>query len=194
MKLIWTSAGMLLLVGAMLLTGMSGKQQPETLPKAHLALPLGSKAELKQQGSHLRTIDPFEIDIIPSGRPVSRTYQLGSVFGMRKHPILGVDKMHQGIDFPAPTGTPVLATAAGKVVKAYYGADSSSYGNHIMIWHDEEYQTKYAHLSEISVAIDQIVSEGDTIGYVGNTGRSTNAHLHYEVIRDGVFVDPEEYL
>ncbi len=194
MKFIWTSAGILLLIGATLLTGMSGKQQPDTPPRQHLALTVGSKIELKQQGSHLRPIDPFEIDIIPTGRPVPPTYHLSSVFGMRKHPILGVDKMHQGIDFPAPTGTPVLATAAGKVVKAYLGADSSSYGNHLMIWHDEEYQTRYAHLSQLIVTVDEIVSEGDTIGYVGNTGRSTNAHLHYEVIRDGVYVDPEEYL
>ncbi len=194
MKFIWTSAGILLLAIATILTGMSGKQVPKPLPKQHLALPVGTKAELKQQGAHLRPIDPFEIDIIPTGRPVPKDYHFSSPFGMRKHPILGVDKMHQGIDFPAPTGTPVLATAAGKVVKAYHGADSSSYGNHILIWHDEEYQTRYAHLSQLYVSVDQIVSEGDTIGFVGNTGRSTNAHLHYEVIRDGSHVDPEEYL
>ncbi|MDP5171737.1 MAG: M23 family metallopeptidase [Bacteroidia bacterium] len=194
MKLLWTSAGVVLLAGATLLSGMSGKQQPQALPLQHLALPMGSMTMLKSQASHIRPIDPFEIDIVPTTRPVPEGFPLGSVFGMRKHPILGVDKMHQGIDFPAPTGTPVLATAAGKVILAFSGADSSSFGNHIRIWHDEEYETLYAHLSELYVIENDIVSEGDTIGYVGNTGRSTNAHLHYEVIRDGVHVDPEDYL
>ncbi|GAB4413306.1 MAG: hypothetical protein OHK0039_20100 [Bacteroidia bacterium] len=149
--------------------------------------------QLKGQQVHLRTIDPFDIDIIPTSRPLPDGYPLGSVFGMRLHPILGVNKMHLGIDFPAPMGTPVLATATGRVNKVATIADSSSYGMHIMIEHDEIYCTLYAHLSSVIVEAGQIVEEGDTIGFVGTTGRSTNPHLHYEVIRDGEQVNPEEY-
>lgn len=148
---------------------------------------------LKEQQTHLRTIDPFDIDIVPSSRPVPEGYPLGSMFGMRKHPILGVNKMHQGIDFPAPIGTPVLATATGRVSKLIMAGDSSTYGTHIMLEHDELYCTIYAHLSGVTVEPGQIVEEGDTIGFVGSTGRSTNPHLHYEVIRDGEPVDPEDY-
>ncbi len=194
MKLVWTSVGVVLLLGAMFLTGMSPKPQQPVLSKLHLALPTGSMDMLKSQASHLRPINPFIIDIIPTSRPIPEGIPVGSMFGMRKHPVLGVDKMHQGLDFPAPAGTPVLATAAGMVTKAFFGADSSSYGNHVTIWHDEEYQTLYAHLSRLHVTENQVVSEGDTIGYVGNTGRSTNPHLHYEVIHDGVNVDPEDFL
>jgi murein DD-endopeptidase MepM/ murein hydrolase activator NlpD len=145
------------------------------------------------QQAHLRTIDPVDIDIVPTSRPIPEGIPLSSIFGMRKHPILGVDKMHKGVDFPAPLGTPVLATATGRVTKAVTLADSSSYGKHLWLIHDEEYVTVYAHLQELNVALDDIVEEGDTIGFVGNTGRSTNPHLHYEVIRDGRHMDPEEY-
>jgi len=149
---------------------------------------------LKVQQAHMRTIDPFEIDIIPTSRPVPDGVPLSSMFGMRKHPILKVEKMHAGIDFPAPTGTPVMATATGRVNKLVQGNDSSSYGNHIVLEHDEIFCTLYAHLSKVAVTPGQIVEEGDTIGFVGSTGRSTNPHLHYEVIRDGLRVDPEDFL
>lgn len=148
---------------------------------------------MKIQQAHLRTIDPFEIEIVPTSRPIPDGYPLGSVFGMRKHPILKVDKMHKGIDFPAPLGTPVLATATGKVGTVVSRSDSSSFGKHIKLEHDEEFCTLYAHLSGIAVRRGQIVEEGDTIGFVGSTGRSTNPHLHYEVIRDGMNMDPEDY-
>ena len=148
---------------------------------------------MKIQQAHLRTIDPFEIEIVPTSRPIPRGIPLSSTFGMRKHPILGVDKMHTGVDFPAKNGTPVLATATGRVGKLVNDSDDSSYGKHIKLEHDEEYVTLYAHLSGIVVKLGQIVEEGDTIGFVGNTGRSTNPHLHYEVIRDGVHLDPEDF-
>ena len=153
-----------------------------------------STALLKHQQSHLRTIDPLDIDIVPTIKPVPAGVPLSSAFGMRKHPILGVDKMHLGIDFPAPAGTPVLATATGRAERVYTHGDHNSYGNHIILQHDEVYQTLYAHLSEIAVEPGQIVEEGDTIGYVGSTGRSTNDHLHYEVLEKGVRVDPKDFL
>ena len=149
---------------------------------------------LKGQQAHLRTIDPLDIDIVPTSKPVPAGVPLSSAFGMRKHPILGVDKMHLGIDFPAPAGTPVLATATGRAERVYTFGDSSSYGNHIILQHDEVYQTLYAHLSDVAVVPGQIVEEGDTIGYVGSTGRSTNDHLHYEVLENGARVDPQDFL
>jgi len=149
---------------------------------------------LKGQQAHLRTIDPRDIDIIPTLRPVPAGIPLSSAFGMRRHPILGVDKMHLGIDFPAPAGTPVLATATGRAKIVYTLGDSSSYGNHIILSHDEVFESLYAHLSEVNVLPGQIVEEGDTIGFVGNTGRSTNDHLHYEVIKNGSRVDPKDFL
>ncbi|MCI4671304.1 MAG: M23 family metallopeptidase [Bacteroidia bacterium] len=152
------------------------------------------KKDLKVQQAHLRTIDPFDIDIIPTSRPVPEGVPLSSMFGMRNHPILKVEKMHTGIDFPAPTGTPVMATATGRVNKLVLGNDSSSYGKHIILEHDEIFCTLYAHLSRVNVIPGQIVEEGDTIGFVGSTGRSTNPHLHYEVIRDGIRIDPEDFL
>ena len=142
----------------------------------------------------MRTIDPLEIEIVPTRRPVPAGVPLSSAFGMRKHPILKVDKMHTGIDFPAPAGTPVLATATGRAESIYHVGDSSSYGNHIILTHDEVYQSLYAHLSKIAVKPGQIVEEGDTIGFVGSTGRSTNPHLHYEVLKNGQRVDPEDFL
>ncbi|RMG66379.1 MAG: M23 family metallopeptidase [Bacteroidetes bacterium] len=184
-----------LTVGAFLLLSQSsspsvaaGTSKQAQIEQAQALLPA-----LKAQQAHLRTIDPFDIDIVPSSRPVPEGYPLGSMFGMRKHPILGVNKMHQGIDFPAPKGTPVLATATGRVRKLITEGDSSTYGTHIMLEHDELYCTVYAHLSGVTVVPGQIVEEGDTIGFVGSTGRSTNPHLHYEVIRDGEPVDPEDY-
>ncbi len=151
-------------------------------------------AQLKGQQVHLRPINPRDIEIVPARRPVPAGVPLSSAFGMRKHPILGVDKMHTGIDFPAPAGTPVLATATGRAEEVHHLGDSSSYGNYIILVHDEVYQTLYAHLSDVVVEPGQIIEEGDTIGYVGNTGRSTSAHLHYEVIANGERIDPEDFL
>ncbi|MEL6674032.1 MAG: M23 family metallopeptidase [Bacteroidota bacterium] len=165
-----------------------------TQTERFLANPHESSANMKAQQAHLRTIDPFDIDVMPTSRPIPDRFPLGSVFGMRKHPILKVDRMHKGIDFGAPAGTPVLATATGRISRATFKSDSSSYGKHIIIEHDEEYSSLYAHLSGLVVKQGQIVEEGDTIGFVGSTGMSTNPHLHYEVIFDGRRVDPENYL
>ncbi|MDX2248335.1 MAG: M23 family metallopeptidase [Bacteroidia bacterium] len=166
---------------------------PTSKSKQNLADGQEPGGMMKIQQAHLRTIDPFDIDIVPTSRPIPKGVPLGSVFGMRKHPILGVDKMHQGVDFPAPSGTPVLATATGKVGWIVNSADSSSYGKYVKLIHDEEYCTLYAHLSGIVVTPGQIVEEGDTLGFVGTTGRSTNPHLHYEVIMDGEHLDPEDF-
>ena len=107
--------------------------------------------------------------------------RLSSKFGMRKHPILGYNKMHKGTDFAARRGTPIMASGSGVVEKArWFGA----YGKYIRIRHNSTYKTAYAHLSKFGRGIKEgkKVRQGQIIGYVGSTGRSTGPHLHYEVL------------
>lgn len=127
----------------------------------------------------------------PSMRPLGPDYEMNSGFGKRMHPIFKVLKMHKGVDFRAPLGTPVYATSDGTVIKAKY--NNKGYGNHIIIQHDEVYQTKYAQLHSIEVKEGQLVKKGTLIGKVGSSGDSTGPHLHYEVIKNGEHVDPIAY-
>jgi murein DD-endopeptidase MepM/ murein hydrolase activator NlpD len=115
--------------------------------------------------------------------------RLSSRFGMRRHPILGYNRMHQGVDFAAPTGTPIYAAGAGKVEIA---KRNGGYGKYIRIRHTGEYSTAYAHLSSFAkgIAPGRRVRQGQVIGYVGTTGRSTGPHLHYEVLRRGAQINP----
>lgn len=115
--------------------------------------------------------------------------RLSSGFGMRFHPILGYSRMHQGVDFAAPTGTPVLASASGRVTQAGWGG---GYGNLIVIDHGRGLKTRYAHLHRMNVRPGQQVGQGQVIGQVGSTGLSTGPHLHYEVWQDGRPVDPRQ--
>ena len=110
--------------------------------------------------------------------------RLSSTFGMRKHPILGYNKMHRGTDFAAPKGTPIMASGSGTVeVVKWWGA----YGKYIRIKHNSKYKTAYAHLNSYARGIRPgvKVKQGQIIGYVGSTGRSTGPHLHYEVLVNG---------
>ena len=110
--------------------------------------------------------------------------RLSSPFGMRKHPIDGFNKMHRGTDFAAPTGTPIMASGNGIVKKAGWCGGG---GNCVVIKHNSTYQTVYAHMSKFAFGIRSgvRVKQGQTIGYVGSTGKSTGPHLHYEVIMNG---------
>jgi len=115
--------------------------------------------------------------------------RLSSRFGMRRHPILGYNRMHQGVDFAAPTGTPIYAAGDGKVAVA---KPNGGYGRYIQIRHTGEYSTAYAHMSRFAkgIAPGRRVQQGQVIGYVGTTGRSTGPHLHYEVLRNGTQINP----
>lgn len=115
--------------------------------------------------------------------------RVSSGYGMRRHPIAGYNKMHKGIDFAAPTGTAIFAAADGVVEKRYY---SSSFGNYIRIRHASGIKTAYAHMSRFhkNVKNGTRVKQGQTIGYVGSTGRSTGPHLHYEVHKNDRQVNP----
>lgn len=131
---------------------------------------------------------------IPAIQPIANKdlTAVASGFGMRIHPIYKVRKMHTGIDFTAPVGTPVYATGDGVVINDN-GLGGSGYGLYIIISHGFGYHTLYAHLSKLVAKPGQKVKRGDIIGYVGNTGSSTGPHLHYEVIKDGVKVNPINY-
>ena len=110
--------------------------------------------------------------------------RLSSPFGMRKHPIDGFNKMHRGTDFAAPMGTPIMASGDGLIKKVGWCGGG---GNCIVIKHNSTYQTVYAHMSKFAKGIRSgvRVKQGQTIGYVGSTGKSTGPHLHYEVIVNG---------
>ncbi|WP_051908752.1 M23 family metallopeptidase [Candidatus Odyssella acanthamoebae] len=113
--------------------------------------------------------------------------RITSRFGRRTHPILGYSKLHKGIDFGAPTGTPVSSAGDGVVLKAGW---NGAYGNYVLVKHNNQYSTAYAHLSKINVKVGQKVRQRQNIGAVGATGRSTGPHLHYEVISNGQQVNP----
>ena len=117
--------------------------------------------------------------------------RMSSGFGMRRHPISGYSKMHEGIDFAAPRGTPIRA--AGDGVLSFVGR-KGGYGNYISIRHNNEYTTAYAHMHGHAKGLrkGQRVRQGQVIGYVGSTGRSTGPHLHYEVLAKGKQVNPSK--
>ena len=117
--------------------------------------------------------------------------RLSSSFGMRKHPILGYNKMHRGTDFAAPEGTPIMASGDGKIVRARWCGGG---GNCIKIRHNSTYETVYAHLKNFARGIKEgrRVKQGQIIGYVGSTGLSTGPHLHYEVIVNGKKVNSQK--
>ena len=116
--------------------------------------------------------------------------RLSSPFGMRKHPIDGFNKMHRGTDFAAPTGTPIMASGAGTIKKAGWCGGG---GNCVVIRHNSTYETIYAHMSKFAKGIKKgvRVAQGQTIGYVGSTGKSTGPHLHYEVVVNGKKVNSQ---
>lgn len=133
----------------------------------------------------------------PDGRSIKRTLmktpingaRMSSGFGKRRHPVLGYTKMHKGVDFAAPTGTPIFAAGDGVVEKAGW---FSSFGKYIRIRHNSKLKTAYAHLNKIkpAVKVGARVKQGQVIGHVGTTGRSTGPHLHYEVMVHGKQVNP----
>jgi murein DD-endopeptidase MepM/ murein hydrolase activator NlpD len=133
---------------------------------------------------------------IPAIQPIpnQELTRLASGFGMRLHPIYKARRMHTGIDFAAPRGTPIYATGDGKVVLAENSLLKTGYGNQVEIDHGFGYLTKYAHMQMFTVKVGQQVKRGDLIGYVGSTGGSTAPHLHYEIIKDGKKVDPIQFM
>jgi murein DD-endopeptidase MepM/ murein hydrolase activator NlpD len=137
---------------------------------------------IKNQGEKLASI--------PAIQPVSNKDldRIASGFGMRIDPVYGTPKMHKGLDFTAPQGTPIYATGNGRVEVA--GQTGDGYGNHVVINHGYGYETLYGHMVRVKVRPGQKVKRGEVIGWVGSTGKSTGPHCHYEVHINGQEVDP----
>ncbi len=139
------------------------------------------------------SIEYYDQDGKASRKALMRTpidgARMSSTFGARKHPILGYTRMHKGVDFAAPSGTPIYAAGNGTVA---YAGRHGGYGNYLKIRHNGTYETAYAHLKEFArgVRAGNRVEQGQVIGYVGTTGRSTGPHLHYEVLLSGKQVNP----
>jgi len=127
---------------------------------------------------------------IPAIQPINNDQltRMASGFGWRSDPFTKARKMHYGMDFTSPRGTPIYASGDGEIARADNSA--SGFGKHIRIDHGYGYMTIYAHLSKYNVKRGQTVKRGDLIGFVGSTGRSQAPHLHYEVWKDGIRIDP----
>ena len=127
---------------------------------------------------------------LPAIQPVSNRDldRIASGFGMRIDPVYGTPKMHKGLDFTAPQGTPIYATGDGKVEMAGY--DQSGFGNHVIINNGYGYETLFGHMVRVKVHAGEKVKRGEVIGWVGSTGKSTGPHCHYEVHINGREVDP----
>ena len=130
-----------------------------------------------------------KLSSIPAIQPISNKEltRIASGFGFRIHPIYGIAKMHNGLDFTAPQGTPIYATGDGTVTTANMGTGT---GNHVIINHGYGYETVYMHMVRIKATQGQHVKRGEIIGWVGSTGASTGPHCHYEVHINGTPVDP----
>jgi murein DD-endopeptidase MepM/ murein hydrolase activator NlpD len=160
----------------------------------YIALDLGGrKIPLYKYNAKNDDLDYFTVD----GRSVKKEFlrtpinatRISSKFGMRKHPTQGYSKMHKGVDFAAPIGTPIFAAANGHIEEMGW---KGAYGNYIRIKHSAGYSTAYAHISRFNknVKKGQKIKQGTVIAYVGSTGRSTGAHLHYEVLINNKHVNP----
>ena len=119
------------------------------------------------------------------------SYTLTSAFGMRKHPILGYTRMHNGVDMAAPSGTPIYAAKSGRVTVAGWGSQS---GNYVSINHGDGFASIYMHMTRYIVSAGSYVSAGQVIGYVGSTGLSSGPHLHFGISYNGTYVNPMQYV
>lgn len=139
---------------------------------------------------NLLIADHFNLAMTPSGKPAEKGW-ISSYFGKRKDPFTGKKKMHKGVDVAGKSGSSVLATADGVVIRA---EKQNGYGKLIEIDHGYKLSTRYGHNKTISVKVGDIVKQGQVIATMGSTGRSTGPHVHYEVLRNGKQVNPQKYI
>ena len=161
----------------------------------YLAAYLSSAVEPVKEIGDILDSQSTILSEIPSISPIKAGIprHITAGFGINNDPFTGVPHMHTGIDFSTyRAGDPVIATADGQVT--YMGYEPSGFGNYIIIRHQHGFYTRYAHLSAFRVETGQQVKQGDTIGYIGSTGRSTGPHLHYEVHIGSDYVNPDKYL
>lgn len=174
---------------------ISSKQNPSNIQKAsnkYTAFKIAinesiKNISIKQKG--LQILQEY-ILAMPLGTPVANG-RFVSGFGTRHHPIYHKQKMHYGVDFVGNYGAKILATGDGVVEKALY---SPGYGNYVILRHKHNVKTLYAHMSSIKVKRGQKIKTGATLGVQGSTGRSTGAHIHYEIIVDNKHIDPLNFI
>ncbi len=142
----------------------------------------------------LLILNSFKIDHkkdlnIPQFLPINKNdiIRISSGFGKKTNSSNKIERTHEGIDFIAYKGTPILAAGNGEVI---FSGFSKTYGNHIIIKHNDTYQSLYAHMNTLNVEKEQKVKAKETIGIIGSTGKATGIHLHYEVIKNGIKIDP----
>ena len=121
-----------------------------------------------------------------------KSYTITSAFGLRKHPVLGYERMHEGVDMSAAQGTPIYAAKSGKVTTTSYQAGGA--GNYVVINHGDGFTSVYMHMTRYIVSKGQYVDAGQVIGYVGSTGISTGPHLHFGIAYKGTYVNPMKYI
>jgi murein DD-endopeptidase MepM/ murein hydrolase activator NlpD len=185
--------------------GVGGIDRRKNLPKDKLIAQVTQKIEKLSHRLRLQAKSYDELGrlarhkekflgAIPAIQPISNRQlkRLASGFGMRVHPIFKVRRMHEGLDYAAPQGTPIYATGGG-VVK-YVNKSNTGYGNQVVIDHGYGFLTRYAHMKSFKTRAGMRVTRGQCIGYLGNTGCSSAPHLHYEVIRNGKKVNPTAYV
>ena len=131
------------------------------------------------------------LQALPVSWPLQEGFEISSDFGARQDPFTGIGALHEGLDFTADVGTPVRATAPGRVVRAAY---AGAYGQLVEIDHGNDYTSRYAHMRKVLVRVGDHVQRGEPVGELGNTGRSTGAHLHYEIRFRGQAINPEKPL
>ncbi len=145
-----------------------------------------------QQLEHLRpflALVPEVLDSVPSSVPLFREhYVLSSPYGQRYHPVHRVTKKHFGVDLAASKGTPIYATAAGRITRIENARHG--HGLHVVIAHAHGFETLYGHMESVAVSEGEAIGPHDFIGTVGSTGISTGPHLHYEIIKNGRRIDP----
>lgn len=156
----------------------------------------GLSLDLKRREAELEVLEglledrEYRAETAVAGRPLTRGW-VSSQFGHRVDPFSGDSAFHSGIDFTAKRGTEIQAVASGVVI---YAGRMHEYGNTIEINHGDGYVTRYAHQDQLKVAVGDLVKRGETIGTVGATGRASGPHLHFEVLKNGQYVDPRRYI
>lgn len=177
--------------------GVGGAEPVQDMPRVELHEGLDQLgAQLEVSGAQLSVLESLlfnrqlDMNAVPSRAPVKNGY-ITSAFGGRADPFVGGRQFHKGIDFNANTGDPVLAVADGVVS---YSASRSGYGNTVEVDHGNGFVTRYAHNSRLIGKVGALVRAGEEIAKAGSTGRSTGAHVHFEVWQDGRVVNPRKFL
>ena len=177
--------------------GVGGAGPVRDMPQAELAAGMHQLgATYKASGEQLSVLESLlfnrqlDMNAVPSREPISNSY-ITSGFGGRADPFLGGRQFHKGIDFEADVGDPVLAVADGVVS---YAAVRSAYGNTVEVDHGNGYVTRYAHNSRLTRKVGELVRAGQEVAKAGSTGRSTGAHVHFEVWENGRVVNPRNFL